>query len=79
MLLGGIQIKAQALKFANEMQIENLGLKISDGWMRHFKSRHGLHYKKAHGKAAQEWLAKRYATHFRKNSTHIRNNLKTKF
>ena len=36
-LVGGIQIKAQALKFANEMQIENLGLKFSDGWMRHFK------------------------------------------
>ena len=31
------QIKKQALKFANEMQIENLGLKFSDGWMRHFK------------------------------------------
>ena len=64
MLVGGIQIKAQALKFANEMQIEDLGLKFSDGWMRHFKSCDGLHYKKAHGKAksadfaaAQEWLA----------------------
>jgi len=51
MLVGGIQIKAQALKFANEMQIEDLGLKFSDGWMRHFKSRHWLHYKKAHGEA----------------------------
>ena len=50
-LVGGIQIKAQALKFANEMQIENLGLKFSDGWMRHFKSCHWLHYKKAHGEA----------------------------
>ena len=61
MLVGGIQIKAQALKFANEMQIEDLGVKFSDGWMKHFKCFHGLHYKKAHGKAksaaAQEWLA----------------------
>ena len=65
MLVGGIQIKAQALKFANEMQIEDLGLKFSDGWMRHFKSLHGLHYEKAHGEAkSQEWLANRYATHF---------------
>ena len=28
MLVGGIQIKAQALKFANEMQIEDLHLKL---------------------------------------------------
>ena len=73
MLVGGIQIKAQALKFANEMQIEDLRLKFSDGWMIHFKSRHGLYYKKAHGKAksadfaaAQEWLANRYAATFLK-------------
>ena len=86
MLVGGIQIKAQALKFANEMQIEDLGLKFSDGWMRHFKSRHGLHYKKAHGEAKsadfaaiQEWLANRYDTHFEKKSCHIRSNLKTIF
>ena len=38
MFVGGIQIKAQALKFANEMQIEDLGLKFSDGCTRHFKS-----------------------------------------
>ena len=37
MFVGGIQIKAQALKFANEMQIEDLWLKFSDGGMRHFK------------------------------------------
>ena len=68
-MVGGIQIKAHTLKFANE--IEDLGLKFIDGWMRHFKSLHGLHYKKAHGEAksadfavAQEWLANRYATHF---------------
>ena len=37
MFVGGIQIKAQALKFANEMQIEDLRLKFSDGGIRHFK------------------------------------------
>ena len=52
MLVGGIQIKAQALKFANEILFEDLQLKFSEGWMMHFKSRqHGLHYKKAHGEA----------------------------
>ena len=62
LLVGGTQIKDQALKFANEMQ-KDLQLKFSDGWLRHFKSRHGLHYKKAHGEAksadfaaAEEWL-----------------------
>ena len=50
-MVGGTQIKAQALKFANEMQIEDLQLKFSDSWIRHFKSCHGLHYKKAHGEA----------------------------
>ena len=30
MLVGGTQIKAQALKFANEMKIEDLRLKFSD-------------------------------------------------
>ena len=58
------------------MQIEDLQLKFSNYWMRHFKikSRHGLHYKKAHGEAksadfaaVQEWLANRYATAFLKN------------
>ena len=37
MFVGGIQIKAEALKFAIEMQIEDLRLKFSDGGMRHFK------------------------------------------
>ena len=69
MLVGETQIKAQALKFANqEMQIKDLQLKFTDGWMRHFKRRHGLHYKKARGEArsadfaaAEEWVANRYA------------------
>ena len=68
MLVGETQIKAQALKFANEMKIEDLQLKFTDGWMRHFKRRHGLHYKKARGEArsadfaaAEEWVANRYA------------------
>ena len=37
MFVGGIQIKAQALKFANEMQIEDLRLNFIDSGMRHFK------------------------------------------
>ena len=37
MFVGGIQIKAEALKFAIEMQIEDLRLEFSDGGMRHFK------------------------------------------
>ena len=37
MFVGGIQIKAQALKFANEMQIEDLRQNFIDGGMRHFK------------------------------------------
>ena len=49
MFVGGIQIKAQALKFANEILFEDLQLKFSDSWIRQFKSCHGLHYKKAHG------------------------------
>ena len=67
----GTQIKEQALKFSNEMQIRDLNLKFTDGWFRHFKGRHGLHYKKAHGEsksaefaAAEEWLANRYANAF---------------
>ena len=49
MLVGGTQIKEQALKFSNEMQIRDLKLKFTDSWFGHFKGRHGLHYKKAHG------------------------------
>ena len=51
MLVGGTQIKAQALKFSNEMKIQDLQLKFTDGWFRHFKACHGSHYKKAHGEA----------------------------
>ena len=36
MLVGGTRIKAQALKFSNEMQIKDLQLKFTDGssWFR---------------------------------------------
>ena len=33
------------------MKIQDLRLKFTDGWFRHFKGRHGLHHKKAHGEA----------------------------
>ena len=36
MLVGGTQIKAQALKFSNEMKIQDLQLKFTDAWFRHF-------------------------------------------
>ena len=36
MLVGGTQTKAQATKFDNEIQIEDLQLMFSDDWMRHF-------------------------------------------
>ena len=53
MLVGGTQIKAQALIFPKGMQIKDLQLKFTDGssWFRHFKGLHGLHYMKAHGEA----------------------------
>ena len=35
-LVGGTQLKPQALKFSNEMKIQDLQLKFTDGWFRHF-------------------------------------------
>ena len=44
MLVSGTQIKAQALKFSNEIKIQDLQLKFTDGWFRHFKGRHAMGY-----------------------------------
>ena len=37
MLVGVTQIKEQALKFFDKMQIRDLKLKFTDGWFRHLK------------------------------------------
>ena len=42
MLVGGTRIKAQAFKFANEMKIEDLRLKSSDGQVFIFENKRGL-------------------------------------
>ena len=52
--MGGTQLKPQALKFSNEMKIQDLQLKFTDGWFRHFKGHHGLQYKKARGDAKSD-------------------------
>ena len=44
MLVGGTKMKRQALKFSNEMKIQDLQLKFTDGWFRHFKGRHAPGY-----------------------------------
>ena len=49
MLVGGTQIKLQALKIANELLVKDL--KFSDGWLHRFKGRHGLVFRKAQGEA----------------------------
>ena len=36
--MGGTQIKAQALKFSNEMKIQELQLKFTDGWFKRITS-----------------------------------------
>ena len=58
--MGGTQLKPQALKFSNEMQIRDLNLKFTDGWFRHLKGCHWLHYKKAHGEGKSHFENKRF-------------------